>query len=253
MNARSMHVVITAGGTSPADFAQAIGSPYKALAPVGSRCCIDLVVDAARGLAPAGIAVIAPDAVAAHLGTTVDRIVPAAGDGIINITRALNVFPDATQLLYLTCDLPFLTTPALADFIARAGTVAVAMALADGASYIAEYPGAADHTIALGTERIANGSVFLIDRAAIAPVEAAAGRFFRARKSLPRLAMLLGPRLLAKFALRRLRIADIEARARTVLGVEARAVRGCSPSLCYDIDSAAEWAYARNFRRSASP
>lgn len=241
-----MHVVITAGGECAPELAAAIGSPSKALAPVGTRRCIDVVVAAARGLAPAGIAVVAPDAVAEHVRDEVERTIPADPSGIVNIARALNAFPDATRLLYLTCDLPFLTTAALADFCARAAGAGIAMALADGDAYAAEYPGAPVHAVQLGNDRIANGSVFLIDGAAIAPVAKTAGRFFAARKSLPRLAMLLGPALLATFALRRLRIADIEARARTVLGVEARAVRDCAPSTCYDIDSLADWFYAHS-------
>lgn len=242
-----MHVVITAGGECAPDLAAAIGSPSKALALVGERRCIDVVIAAARGLAPDGIAVIAPDAVADHVRAVVDRTIPADPSGIVNIARALDAFPDAALLLYLTCDLPFLTTAALADFVARAAGAGVAMALADADAYAAEYPGAPVHSVALGGERIANGSVFLIDGAAIGPVRTTAGRFFAARKSLPRLAMLLGPALLAKFALRRLRIADVEARARTVLGADARAVRNCAPSTCYDIDSLQDWTYAHSF------
>ena len=240
-----MHVVITAGGTSAADLAAAIGSPYKALAPIGARRCIDVVIEAARGLHPAGIAVVAPDAVALHVRGRIDSIVPASADGAANIALALAAFPAAQQLLYLTCDLPFLTTAALDDFIARAGRPGIAMALADGAAYAAAYPGAPPHAVRLGTERVANGSVFLIEARALAAVRAPAGRFFAARKSLPRLALLLGPALLARFALGRLRIADVEARARLVLGVEARGVRGCSPAPAYDIDSCADWSYAQ--------
>jgi molybdopterin-guanine dinucleotide biosynthesis protein A len=242
-----MHVVLTAGGQCAPALAAAIGSPSKALAPIGARRCIDVVIAAARGLAPAAIAVIAPEAVAAHVRADVERTLPAAPSGIDNIARALDAFPHAERLLYLTCDLPFLTTEALTDFVARAGAAGIAMALADADAYAAEFPAAPAHVVRLRGERIANGSVFLIDGAALGAVATTAGRFFAARKSLPRLALLLGPALLAKFMLGRLRIADVEARARTVLGVEARAVRDCAPSTCYDIDSLEDWTYAHAF------
>jgi GTP:adenosylcobinamide-phosphate guanylyltransferase len=240
-----MHVVITAGGTSAPDLAQATGGPYKALAPVGGRRCIDIAIEAARALAPAGIAVVAPDAVAVYVHDRVELVVPASDDGIVNIRRALRAFPAAQRLLYLTCDLPFLTAAALTDFSARAGNAGIAMALADGNAFDARFPGTAGHTLHLAGEYVANGSVFLIERAALAGLERTAGRFFSARKSLLRLAVLLGPVLLAKFALRRLRIADVEERASRELGVAARAVRGCSPGICYDIDSVADWTYAQ--------
>jgi molybdopterin-guanine dinucleotide biosynthesis protein A len=241
-----MHVVITAGGECAPDLAAAIGSPAKALAPIGTRRCIDIVIAAARGLDPAGIAVVAPDAVAAHIGGRVERTIPADPSGIVNIARALDAFPRPTRLLYLTCDLPFVSTAALADFVARGEGAGIAMALADADAYAADYPASPGHAIRLGSERIANGSVFLIDGAAIDPVAATAGRFFSARKSLPRLALLLGPALLAKFALGRLRISDVEARARAVLGLDARAIRNCAPATCYDIDSLADWTYAHS-------
>jgi hypothetical protein len=214
---------------------------------VGARRCIDVVIAAARGLAPEGIAVIAPEPVAEHIRRDVERTIVAHQSGVVNIAHALDAFPGATRLLYLTCDLPFLTTAALSDFVARADGAGIAMALADAETYAAEYPGAPVHAVQLRGERIANGSVFLIDGAAIGPVAQAAGRFFEARKSLPRLAMLLGPALLAKFALKQLRITDVEARARTVLGDDARAVRDCAPATCYDIDSLADWTYAHSF------
>jgi len=241
-----MHVVITAGGECAPDLAAAIGSPAKALAPIGARRCIDIVIAAARGLEPAGIAVIATDAVAAHIAGRVERTIPADASGVVNIARALAAFPRPARLLYLTCDLPFVSTAALADFVSRAEGAGVAMALADADAYAADFPGAPAHAIRLGDERIANGSVFLLDGAAIEPVAATAGRFFTARKSLLRLALLLGPVLLAKFALRRLRIRDVEARARAVLGVDARAIRACAPATCYDVDSLADWTYAHS-------
>jgi hypothetical protein len=158
----------------------------------------------------------------------------------------LQIFPEADRLLYLTCDLPFIDAAALRHFVERAGDAAVAMALASADIYDAEFPGAPPHAVAFGNERIANGSVFLIDRSAIPRVTAVAGRFFRARKSLPRLALLLGPALCLHYLRRQLTIADVERRACSMLGVDARAVRDAAPGLCYDVDDVADWAYAHS-------
>jgi hypothetical protein len=54
----------------------------------------------------------------------------------------------------------------------------------------------------------------------------------------------LGPALLLRFLVRRLRIADVERRAGRALGVDARAIRSMPPALCYDIDTLADYAYA---------
>jgi hypothetical protein len=47
-----------------------------------------------------------------------------------------------------------------------------------------------------------------------------------------------------RFALGRLRIDEIEARARGLLDVDARAVRDAAPSLCFDVDTVEDYRYA---------
>ncbi len=173
-----------------------------------------------------------------------DRVVAAAADGTENIRRALSAFPGARRLVFLTSDLPFIDAGQLAVFVERSTRYALSMALASPDAYTAEFPGAPPHIVDLGRERFANGSAFIIDREAVAPLGQFAGRFFEARKSLPRLALLLGPLLCARYALRRLCVADIEARAQRVLGVAVGAIRDAGPGLCYDIDDVADWVYA---------
>lgn len=241
-----MYAVITAGGTSSDALARATGSAYKALAPLGRGCLIDPAIAAARGIGAAGIAVVAPPEVAAYCAGRVDRVVEASAAGTENIVRALQAFPAADRLVFLTCDMPFIDAPALAAFVERSSDAALTMALGSAAAYRAEFPGAPPHTVKLGADEVANGSAFVIARAAIAPLERVAGRFFSARKSLPRLAALLGPVLCVRFALRRLRMTDIEARATRVLGVPARAVTDAAPGLCFDVDDVADWAYAHS-------
>jgi hypothetical protein len=119
------------------------------------------------------------------------------------------------------------------------------MALADIDAYEAWFPGAPEHSVALGGERVANGNAFVIAPEAVAPARALATRFFAARKSLLKLALLLGPGMCLRFATKRLSIADLEAYGRRRLGVPVGALRGCQPGLCYDIDTLADYHYAR--------
>jgi hypothetical protein len=58
------------------------------------------------------------------------------------------------------------------------------------------------------------------------------------------MATIAGPLLLLKFLLRRLTIAELEERARTVLGMPVRAVRGSAAELAFDADVADEYRYA---------
>ncbi len=240
-----LYAVITAGGRVRGDFARAIGTDIKALAPLGSRRLIDPAIEAARSVGVSAIAVIGSRGVADHCGARVEHVVEAAVSGSENILRALRVFPAAERLVFLTSDMPFIDAAGLHHFIERSSRSALTMALAPADAYAAQFPGAPPHLVRFGRESFANGSAFVIAAGARAPLERVAGKFFAARKSLPRLAALLGPALCLRFAFRRLRIADIERRAGAVLGVDARAIVDAAPGLCYDVDELADWAYAQ--------
>ncbi|HXP93410.1 MAG TPA: nucleotidyltransferase family protein [Candidatus Binatia bacterium] len=239
-----LHAVITAGGRVDGTFAQAIGTDVKALAPLGSRRLIDTVIDAARGIGVAAIAVVGGEEVRAHCGERTERFIDESPDGGENARRALRAFP-GRDLIYLTSDIPFLDAEGLRDFTARAEGLVASMPLAAAQDYARAFPGAPEHTMSLAGERFASGTVFVLRAPAVAHIEGLAGTFFDARKSAWRLATLCGPSLLIRYALRRLHIADVEARASGILGGPVRAIRDASPGLCYDIDTLEEWEYAR--------
>jgi CTP:molybdopterin cytidylyltransferase MocA len=234
---------VTAGGRVEGAFATVIGTKIKALAPFGGGVLIDPMLRAIRACGIGEIAVVGDPELAAHLHGGDLRMIDAAEDGATNVLRALDAWTGG-DLLYAASDVPFVTPAALRDFLAASRRYALTMPLADGAAYTARFPGAPAHVTALGGERVANGSVFYIAEAARVPLRAVAGRFFDARKSLIGMARLLGPRLLLRYLVRRLRIADVEAHASGALGVAAAAVRGSAPELCYDIDTLDDYADA---------
>jgi hypothetical protein len=246
---RTMRAVITAGGLVDGEFADAIGTRVKALAPfgprpLGSRTLLDVVLDACVGAGIAGTAVIGGGEVRAHLGGRDGvRVIDAALDGATNVLRALDAWPNE-RFIYLTSDLPFASAAAVSALIARSEAYALTMALAGVEAYEARFPGAPAHSVALGGERVANGNAFVIAPAAVEPARAFATKLFDARKSLPRLALLLGPALCLRFAMKRLTIADLEAYGSRRLGVPVGALRDCDPGLCYDVDSLDDYRYA---------
>lgn len=242
-NGPAMRAVITAGGLVDGAFAEAIGTRVKALAPFGTRTLLDVALDAVRGAGIDGIAVVGGAEVRAHLGERDVRIVEAAPDGGTNVLRALAAWP-LERFVYLTSDMPFATAGALRDLIDRSAEFGLTMALADVDAYEARFPSAPAHSVTLGGERIANGNAFVLAPWAVGAVQALATKFFDARKSLPKLAMLLGPMMCLRFATKRLTIADLEDYGRRRLGVAVGALRGCDPGLCYDVDTLADYEYA---------
>jgi GTP:adenosylcobinamide-phosphate guanylyltransferase len=234
---------ITAGGRIDGALALRAGTTVKALVPVGARLLIDAAIAAARGAGATRIAVVGPEAVRAHCTANVDEVIDESPSGEENLRKALGTARGAALLL-LTSDLPFVAAEDVDTFVRRASSDDVAMPLASEHDYVAAYPGAPPHVVTLCGERVANGNVFFFAPVAVARVDGVAERLFSARKSPLRMASLLGPALLAKFVFRRLRIADIEARGEKLFGLRLRALRDAAPGLCYDIDTAEDYAYA---------
>jgi GTP:adenosylcobinamide-phosphate guanylyltransferase len=239
-----MRAVITAGGLVDGAFADAIGTSVKALAPFGSRTLLDVVLDACDGAGIDGIAVIAGEEAQEHLTARDVRLIDAAADGVTNVLRALDAWP-GERFVYLTSDMPFASAAGLRDLIDRSVGFAVTMALADIEAYEAQFPGAPEHSVAIGGERVANGNAFVVASEAVAPARALATKFFDARKSLLRMALLLGPAMCLRFATKRLTLRGLEAYGSRRLGVPVGAVRGCDPGLCFDVDALEEYEYAR--------
>jgi GTP:adenosylcobinamide-phosphate guanylyltransferase len=244
-----MIAVLTAGGCIDPPFAREIGTPVKALAPLGNqRRLIDSAIDAARSCGARHVAVVGGAEVRTHCGARVDEVLPAVDDGCENLESALRLGSGSEPLLFLASDLPFITPAALDAFLRSVGDAEIAMPLAGESAYIKHYPGAADHGTSLGRERIVNGSVFYFTSGdAATRVILIARRLFEARKSLVRMASLLDLPLLFRFLVRTLRIEHVEIYAHRKFGIRARAVRDASPALCYDIDTLEDYRYAVSY------
>jgi GTP:adenosylcobinamide-phosphate guanylyltransferase len=234
---------ITAGGRVDGALAAAMGTDVKALADVGNGKLIDHAIEAARAAGARRVTVIGNTEVRAHCAARVDAVIDASPDGRENLRHALEAGADG-PLLLMSSDLPFITGDATTDFIARAAPSDLALPLASELAYVRTYPGAPNHVTALGNSRVANGSIVYFGPGIAPRVLDVAQRLFTARKSLWRMAMLLGPQLLARFALGKLEIEHVERRAERVFGIRARAVSDASPALCYDIDTLDDYRYA---------
>jgi CTP:molybdopterin cytidylyltransferase MocA len=237
--------VITAGGRIDGEFAEAAGTRVKALAQVRGRTMLARMIESLRCAGARRIAVVGGDEVRAACAAQIDRFVDESASGSVNLLRALRAWPDDGEtLIYATSDLPYVTPEAIGAFIARVPPGTLALALAEFADFQRRFPGAPPYGITLAGERVVNGGVFVLPPASSERLAAIAARFFDARKRPWRMASLVNPIVLLRFVLRRLSVGDLEALAARVLQMPACAVRGCAPELAYDVDLAAEYAYA---------
>lgn len=240
-----MKAVITAGAPIEGEFARVAGTSLKALAPIRGRTMLDRTIDALRGAGVKRIAVVGNDEIARSVNGNVDKIVSDGGSGAKNVLGALHAWPDDDEpLLYATCDMPFVTSGSVRAFLDRVPPDTLAMPLTEIDDFTKRFPDAPAFGIALAGERVVNGGIFHIPAGATARIASFATALFDARKAPWRMATIAGPMLLAKFAIRRLSVAELEARGRKVLGMNVLAVRGCAPELAYDADVADEYRYA---------
>lgn len=236
--------VITAGGRVDGEFASAIGTPVKALAPFRGATLLSRTIEAVRGLGIDRIAVIGGSDVRSACDRQVESVIEESASGSENMIRALRAWSDAPILLYLTSDMPFISARSLGAFADRVPGETLALPLTDWKSFDERFPGAPPFGITLARERVVNGGAFVIPRAAVARLERIAGEFFEARKSVWRMARLTGPALLLQFVFRRLSVDRLEREAERILGIPAKAVRNAPAELAYDVDVLEEYRYA---------
>ena len=246
---RVFDVVIPAGGTIDADFAARIGSPFRALAPLGPEKMpvLQHVVAVLRASGAVGqIVCAAPEAVQSAVDG-VDVWLPAGDSGPQNIVAGLRTLPPDALALVCTSDLPLMTADAVARFVsALAPDAALAVGMVRADAYNAAYPDAPPSTFV--TLRDA-GPVTLTGLFAVRPEalfrrQALLDSLFGARKSQARMAGILGPRLLLAWLTHRLTLSALTARAETLLGATVQVVDHTDPTLAYDMDTAEDYEYA---------
>ncbi|MFY9737747.1 MAG: nucleotidyltransferase family protein [Candidatus Cybelea sp.] len=240
-----MKAVVTAGGRIDGAFASAAGTRVKALASLHGATMLARVLGALRESGATRIAVVGGEEVRSACGAAVERFIDESPSGSENLLRALRAWPeDGEPLLYATSDLPYITADAIRDFTQRTPDGTLAVPLVESADYAARFPHAPACGITLAGERVVNGGIFLLPPDSAPRLARAASGFFEARKRPWRMASLVGPLALIRFAAGRLSVTDLERTAQRVLQMPASAVRRCAAELGFDVDTAAEYAYA---------
>jgi GTP:adenosylcobinamide-phosphate guanylyltransferase len=256
-------VVIPAGGRIPEAYAHAAGTPYRALAPLGTerRPVLQIVVDALRssGSVRRIVCVAAPQVAATISG--VDHWLPAGERGTENILRGLASLDDpAVPALVCTSDLPLLTPPDVQKFVSQCDTyVDVTLGLVTASSYetaFREAPSSQWVTLR-DVGPVTMVGLFGIRPAILLRQEALLASVFESRKSQLRMIRMLGPRLIWQWATKTLTLQTLVTRGEKILGGRAQILRDAPPRLSFDIDTQDDYAYAdtclREKRRTDTP
>ncbi|MGI4790010.1 MAG: NTP transferase domain-containing protein [Janthinobacterium lividum] len=242
-------IVIPAGGVIGADFAALIGSPYRALAPIGPgrMPVLQHIVDTLRSAEPdARVICVAPEAVSQAV-QNVDLWLPAGVSGPENIRLGLSYAIPEQPALLCTSDLPLMTIDSVKTFInACRSDVQLTVGLVHADDYNREFTDAppSEFTSLSETGPITLAGLFQIQPDLLTCQSALFDKLFSARKEQWRLASLIGPKLLWQFATKTLTLSALTRRAEHLIGGPVQIIFDTAPVLAYDIDTADDYTYA---------
>lgn len=246
-------VVLTAGGRIVRqDFPDAVledgDSDYKCLLKVGGRTLLEVALDAVRGCGRAEkVVVVGNPRLQRWLTAPNEVLIPERVEAHENFIDGLEAVAQYRRVLYLTTDLPFVTAEAVSRFIdACPPDVQVCYAVVRREAFEARFPNSPSIYACLRDGEFAAGCAGMVEPAVLLERREWIRQAAQRRKSLWRLALLVGGGVLWKYATRRLTVADVERRAERLLGARCRAVP-CDPVLAYDIDTPQEYLYALRY------
>ena len=189
-----MDAVVTAGGRISGEFAKQTGVTVKALLEVGGRRVITTVVDALRGTPGVErIFVVGPeDVLRPVIGDCVEEIIPEALDGATNFLMGLERC-SGSRAVFAASDMPFIDSQAISSFLEMCpGQADFCYPILRKESYQAAYPGVPSTFAPLKDGNYTGGCAFLLNPEAILANRQTITRVFESRKSVFKLASILG-------------------------------------------------------------
>lgn len=230
--------LVLAGGDP--DPALPPGLPNKAFLPIAGIPMVERVVRALRAVPSVQrVAAVGPGALAS-LRIPVDLVIPERGGLLENVRTGLGALGPDGWALVVAADLPLLTAEAVVDFLASCEGIEADLFYPIVPQEVVEarVPGLRKTFVRVAEGTFAGGGLVLLNPQVLDRAWTLAETAVAARKNPARLATLFGPAYVVKFALGRLRIAELEDRVRELAGLRGKAVRSQFAELAVDIDLA---------------
>ncbi|MBC7346499.1 MAG: NTP transferase domain-containing protein [Clostridia bacterium] len=214
---------------------------YRPLRPLAGYPMVTYVVKALRQCpAVQRLGVAGPRERLAGLWEPEIELVPGGNNLIDTLEKGLDAFQPRTWLLVATADVPLLTPVAVGDFLARCTPLLARYdffySIVERRVYEAFCPGGRRTYVHLREGSFTGGNLFLVRPEVAVPACRRGADIMRLRKSPVRLARLIGPWFLLRFLLRRLSLAEAEARFSSLLGLRGVTVPVPHAAVGFDLD-----------------
>jgi len=243
-------VLVLAGGSLERELAGAVDVPHKSLIALGGKTMIERIFDALEGSSLVrNIALVEhaagfPEEVRRRATT----VVGGGASMLASLAAGLAAFEEEPErVLVLACDLPFLTTPALEDWVKRCERREAEVHYCFVSRVLSEklYPSLRHTWVRLKDGTFCGGGAVLITPGAVARARAAMESLTASRKQPLELARILGLPLLIKLPLGLLTVAEAEKTASRLFGCPVAGVESPFPEMAFNVDGPEELAYAR--------
>src|SRR5579863_4994661 len=240
IDSRPFVAVALAGGSLEPDFrAAGFDVPNKAyLKPSGDQTMLERVLRALREARCVGIirCVTQPDAYSAAFGddrSLCDDVIAPGRDLIGSLLAGFEGLPASQMVLVAATDIPLVTADALDAFGERAALLEcdLGYGCVRKEPHMAKYPKIRHTWVRLRDGTFCGAGVSVVRAGSAARVASILRDFAAARKSPMRLASLLSPKLVWRFLMGHVGIAELEKSADELTGLRCRGIPCDEPEL----------------------
>ncbi|MGB9866619.1 MAG: nucleotidyltransferase family protein [Bacillota bacterium] len=222
------------------------GCEWEALIDIGQKPMVSYVVEALQGAIDGRICIVGPRETQAVCNGV--YVVPPGPTLVDNILLGLEALPGSQWVLLATCDIPMLTARSVKDFLDRCFQVKAdfyyPIVLKEDAE--SRYPGVKRTYVRTRDGTFTGGNLMLATPAVIRSCARQAEDFIRFRKSPVKLATLVGPVFLVKFAFNLLTVAELEHKISSMFNAVGRAVQTPYAEIGVDVDKPDDLELARS-------
>ena len=254
--ARMIDVVVLAGGPKDDLSASTPGAPNKAFVSIAGSTLVERTLGALRSSWRVGriVAVVPEDARTSPALGLADETRAAGETMTESLRNGLHGLDPDRQVLVAASDLPILSRDAIDEFLdfTTLSDADIVYACVERGIHEARFPEVPHTWATLADGTFCGGGLVALRPRVLPALEGLLGRLGTARKNPLALAAIFGPRVLARYAVGRLRIAHAERRASELVGARVVAARSTHPEIAVNVDRISDIALAERLVTSSA-
>lgn len=242
-------VILPAGGRLDDHFARVALTPFKALINVQDSGLGYKAIDAVLGCERLGrVVLIGPQEVRDAIGGRVTACINDTGDLTKNVRMGIQELKSmggiSNRVLILTTDLPYIDSKVLNQFLDLAPDADLVAPLISKADYLDRFPSATGTFAKLQDGEWTIGCAYLVKPDVFMKVLPQVEQVVENRKSVPKLAKILGLGFLWKVLTRSITVPQVVAKIESVIGCKVVALEDPPAELAFDVDDIVDYEYA---------